>query len=134
MFSCVVTSQDEPWSTTGVDVGADTPSPMLAGTKDESDNLRKWLERRNKKRKIVVDQDETTSDECDEPVPYPLPVPLPPTEWPPAGWRDRNRRGTTGASRGDATRRAPYGRGTPAPDGGSGRNGSTPQTPRRRRS
>ena len=79
-----MTTQDEPWSTADADVGSDTPSSMLAGTKEESTTVRRWHERGNKKRKTIFDQDGTTSDDCDETLPVPLPVPLPTTECFPA--------------------------------------------------
>ena len=41
------------------------------------------------------------------------------------GWSSRNRHGGNAAYRGDATQRAASGRGTPALDGGSARNGPT---------
>ncbi|CAM9422639.1 unnamed protein product, partial [Laminaria digitata] len=84
--------QDEAWGTSDANVGEDTPSPVLAGTMEESTATRRGQQRRNQKRKIIVElEDESTSADdrdCVEPLPAPLPVPLPTTESPPAEMND----------------------------------------------
>ena len=72
----MTTTQAKAWrSTSGADVDADTPSARLGETKGGDDATdRRWVERRRNQKRKIIELDESSSEDFDQPLPPPLPT------------------------------------------------------------